>query len=447
MNAQNIKVAKLVPNTGQIEGLPKNPRLIRDEKFAKLVKSIKDDPEMMELRELLVMPHGKQFVVIAGNMRLRAMMELGYKDAPCKVLDKDTSVEKLKAYTIKDNVGFGEHDWDALANGWDTDQLQDWGMDLPGDFGIDASGGLTSPDEVPDVPANPLTVLGDVWIMGKHRIVCGDSTNAETVAKCLNGVKPHLMVTDPPYGVEYDASWREESGIGEGAHGKVLNDDRADWQPAWDLFPGAVAYVWHAGSFSPTVADSLIASGFVLRNLIVWAKDRLVISRGNYHHQHEPCWYAVRSGQNAQFTEDRTQTTLFKNIDDITRPGELVFIAKDEAKRLYAIRGDKSTLWQIPKPVKSETGHSTQKPVECMKRPIENNSSPGQAVYEPFSGSGTTIIAGEMTGRAIHAIELSPAYVDVAVKRWQDFTGLKAIHEPTGRTFEEVAAMALETTN
>lgn len=419
MNAQNIKVAKLVPNTGQIEGLPKNPRLIRDEKFAKLVKSIKDDPEMMELRELLVMPHGKQFVVIAGNMRLRAMMELGYKDAPCKVLDKDTSVEKLKAYTIKDNVGFGEHDWDALANGWDTDQLQDWGMDLPGDFGIDASGGLTSPDEVPDVPANPLTVLGDVWIMGKHRIVCGDSTNAETVAKCLNGVKPHLMVTDPPYGVEYDPSWRNKakradgSPIGASAVGEVKNDDNADWREAWALFPGEVAYVWHAGLFAGVVAESLQASGFKLRSQIMWAKNNFAIGRGDYHWQHEPCWYAVRDGKTGHWAAGR----------------------------------DQSTVWNIPKPQKSDTGHSTQKPVDCMKRPIENNSSPGQAVYEPFSGSGTTIIAGEMTGRAIHAIELSPAYVDVAVKRWQDFTGQKAIHEATGRTFEEVAAMALETTN
>ena len=424
---------------GLLKSNPSNPRVLRDEKFAKLKASIEGFPDMLNKRPIVAgtdLQGG--YMVLGGNMRLRACMDLKMKEVPVILADEWTE-EQRREFIIKDNVGFGEWDYDQLANEWDAEDLTKWGMDLPADFGADLNEGLTDPDEVPEVPETPITVLGDVWIMGKHRIVCGDSTEADTVAKCLNGVKPHLMVTDPPYGVEYDASWREESGIGEGAQGKVLNDDRADWQPAWDLFPGAVAYVWHAGSFSPTVADSLIASGFVLRNLIVWAKDRLVISRGNYHHQHEPCWYAVRSGQNAQFTEDRTQTTLFKNIDDITRPGELVFIAKDEAKRLYAIRGDKSTLWQIPKPVKSETGHSTQKPVECMKRPIENNSSPGQAIYEPFSGSGTTIIAGEMTGRSIHAIELSPAYVDVAVKRWQDFTGEKAIHEASGKTFEELS--------
>jgi len=188
------------------------------------------------------------------------------------------------------------------------------------------------------------------------------------------------------------------------AVGKVLNDDRADWREAWALFPGDVAYVWHADRFSPKVAESLEVNAFEMRALIVWAKSQLVMGRGHYHSQHEPCWYAVRAKGTGHWSGDRKQTTL----------------------------------WQIDKPKKSETGHSTQKPVECMKRPIENNSSPGQAVYEPFSGSGTTIIAGEMTGRHIYAIELSPAYVDVAVKRWQDFTGQQAALEGDGRTFDEV---------
>ena len=132
MQSQQIKITKLRPNKGQIEGLPKNPRIIRDEKFSKLVNSIKEDPEMLELRELIVFPHEKEFVVVCGNMRLRAMMDLGYKDAPCKVLGGDTSIEKLKAYTIKDNVPFGEHDWSALANEWDSGKLADWGLDAPG---------------------------------------------------------------------------------------------------------------------------------------------------------------------------------------------------------------------------------------------------------------------------------------------------------------------------
>ncbi|MFQ3895483.1 DNA-methyltransferase [Sphingobium sp. R-7] len=176
---------------------------------------------------------------------------------------------------------------------------------------------------------------------------------------------------------------------------KVLNDDNADWREAWALFPGDVAYVWHAGLFAGVVGDSLAAGDLQLRSQIIWDKGQLVLSRGDYHWEHEPCWYAVRKGTKGHWAGDRKQTTI----------------------------------WHIPMPRKSETGHGTQKPVECMKRPIEINSGPGQAIYEPFSGSGTTIIAGEMTGRSVHAIELNPAYVDVAVKRWQDFSGHEAIRE------------------
>jgi DNA modification methylase len=191
-----------------------------------------------------------------------------------------------------------------------------------------------------------------------------------------------------------------------GARGKVENDDIADWSDAWALFPGDVAYVWHAGNKAHIVAESLLASALEIRAQIVWAKSQHVISRGHYHPQHEPCWYAVRKGATGHWHGDRKQTTL----------------------------------WSIPKPQKSETGHSTQKPIECMKRPIENNSAPGDLVYEPFSGSGTTIIAAEMTGRKCRAIELNPAYVDIAVRRWQDFTGKLATLEGDGRTFEQVKA-------
>ena len=154
------------------------------------------------------------------------------------------------------------------------------------------------------------------------------------------------------------------------------------------------------------VQESLLAAGLVVRSHLVWAKSQMVIGRGHYHYQHEPCWYAVRKGKTSHWAGDRSQTSV----------------------------------WKIDKQQKSETGHSTQKPVECMRRPIENNSSPGQAVYEPFCGSGTTIIAAAMTGRACHAIELSPAYVDVGVKRWQDFTGEAAVLDGDGRTFDQIAA-------
>jgi DNA modification methylase len=168
-----------------------------------------------------------------------------------------------------------------------------------------------------------------------------------------------------------------------------------------------VAYVWHGALHAGTVAESLTDCGFQVRAQMIWAKERLVLGRGHYHWQHEPCWYAVRNGAKGHWAVDRKQTTL----------------------------------WSIPsRDQDADTVHGTQKPVECMRRPIENNSSPGQAVYEPFSGSGTTLIAAEMTGRACRAIELSPTYVDVALLRWQAFTGQEAVLEGSGQSFAAVAA-------
>jgi DNA modification methylase len=352
--------------------------------------------------------------LIAGHGRVLAAKKLGLKEIPVMVAAGWSEAQK-RAYVLADNKL-------ALNAGWDNDLLKveleglrelDFDLDLTG-FGADElavllaekTEGLTDPDEVPEAPEIPVSELGDVWLLGKHRLACGDCTIVETVDKALNGVKPHLMVTDPPYGVEYDPVWREKAGLNGplAAKGIVLNDDRADWREAWALFSGEVAYVWHADRFSPVVAESLEVCDFQMRNLIIWGKSQLVMSRGNYHSQHEPCWYAVRKGATAHWAGDRKQTTL----------------------------------WQIEKPRKSETGHGTQKPVECMKRPIENNSSPGQAVYEPFSGSGTTIIAAETTGRCCHAIELNPAYVDVAIERWQNFTGQEAVLEATGQTFKSM---------
>src|SRR5690606_29698061 len=245
----------------------------------------------------------------------------------------------------------------------------------------------------------------------KHRLLCGDATNASDVERVLARVTPHLMVTDPPYGVNYDPAWRSRFTKGDGglATGRVANDDRADWREAWALFPGDVAYVWHGALHATTVAESLVACGFDIRSQIVWAKERLVLSRGDYHWQHEPMWYAVRG--KGHWSGDRKQTTL----------------------------------WQIPsRDQDAATVHGTQKPVDCMRRPMLNNSSPGQAVYEPFCGSGTTIIAAETCGRPCHAVELDPAYVDVAVLRWQAFTGREAVLEGDGSTFAAAQAERLE---
>ncbi len=350
--------------------------------------------------------------IIAGHGRLLAARKLGLSEVPVLVA-RGWSEAKKRAYILADNKLALNAGWDEELLRIELSDLRDMGADLSLiGFGedelaallVDGTDGLTDPDDVPEVPAEPVSQVGDVWVLGRHRLVCGDCTDQEAVAKALDGTKPHLLVSDPPYGVEYDPSWRNRAGLSATRRtGKVENDDRADWREAWALFPGEVAYVWHGALHAATVAESLEACGFGIRAQIVWAKDRLVLGRGHYHWQHEPCWYAVKGA--GHWSGDRKQTTL----------------------------------WSIAsRSQDTETVHGTQKPVECMRRPIENNSSPGEAVYEPFSGSGTTIIAAEMSGRACHAIELSPAYVDVAVRRWQDFTGQQAVLEGDGRPFHEV---------
>jgi DNA modification methylase len=355
--------------------------------------------------------------VVAGHGRLLAARKLGVQSVPVIELAGLSGAQK-RAYILADNKLALNSGWDEAMLALEVGDLAALGVDLSlagfSDGELQAlaahnSDGLTDPDDVPSLPTTPTSKLGDLWLLGNHRLICGDCTDPAVVSEVLGGVKPHLMVTDPPYGVSYRPEWRNEvirsdgSRVAARATGEVLNDDRCDWRQAWALFPGDVAYVWHGALHSSEVAASLEAAGFEVRSQIIWDKTRLVIGRGNYHWQHEPAWYVVRKGKTGHWSGDRKQTTV----------------------------------WQIPH-AKSETGHGTQKPVECMKRPIENNSSVGQSVYEPFSGSGTTILAAEMTGRACYAVELSPAYVDVAVERWQAFTGKSAHLACTGDEFDQV---------
>jgi DNA modification methylase len=355
--------------------------------------------------------------IIAGHGRVLAAQRLALTEVPVMVA-RGWSEAKRRAYVLADNKLTLNGGWDEALLRAELADLAGMGADLSltgfsdeevQALTVDASTGLTDPDAVPEPLAVPVSRLGDVWLLGRHRLVCGDCTDEAVVSAALDGVRPHLMVTDPPYGVEYDPAWRNETleGSRTARTGKVLNDDRADWTEAWALFPGDVAYVWHGALHAGTVAESLTDCGFQIRAQVIWAKERLVLGRGHYHWQHEPCWYAVRNGTKGHWAGDRKQTTL----------------------------------WSIPsRDQDADTVHGTQKPVACMRRPIENNSSPVQAVYEPFSGSGTTLIAAEMTGRACHAIELSPAYVDVALLRWQEFTGQEAVLEGSGQGFAAVAA-------
>lgn len=401
--------------TASLTPYARNSRTHSEQQIAQIAASIK---EFGFTNPILV---GEDGVLIAGHGRLLAAQKLALDAVPTITLSGLTEAQR-RALVIADNRI-------AMNSGWDTEmlrvelgdlQIADFDMALLGfsaselDALLAPKGieGNTDPDETPPVPETPVAVPGDVWVLGRHRLVCGDSTVLADVDKALNGVQPHLMVTDPPYGVNYDPD-RRARGMKDGsqrAMGTVQNDDRADWSDAWALFPGSVAYVWHGMKTAFEVERSLRDNDFEVRAQIVWRKTRPALSPANinpktagYNPQHECAFYAVKKGGRVAWTGDRSQ----------------------------------STVWDIDH-AKSDTGHGTQKPVEAMRRPIENNSSPGQAVYEPFSGSGTTIIACEMTGRACHALEIAPAYVDVAILRWQAFSGLHAHLESDGRTFTEV---------
>jgi DNA modification methylase len=290
----------------------------------------------------------------------------------------------------------GDLDVDLDGIGFGADDLQDLELsEEPETSDVDAEPQV---DKAEELRAKWGVEPGQLWELGDHRLLCGDSTKKEDVEKALCGASPMLMVTDPPYGVNYDASWRVEAGVNKPwqtrAEGKVENDDKADWTETWELFNGPVAYVWHGGLHAKVVAESLQTSGFAIRSQIIWAKPSLVMGRGHYHWQHEPCWYAVRKNETGIWNGDRKQATVW-DIANMHRTQGSV----DDGK----------------------TFHSTQKPVECMARPIRNHDS--EFVYEPFSGSGTTIIACEQLGRKCRAIEISPGYVAVALQRWADATG------------------------
>ena len=286
----------------------------------------------------------------------------------------------------------------ALLDGVRTDS-HDLQTLLDGLAPPESKPGLVDPDAVPDPPPEPITKPGDLITMGKHRLLCGDATNKDHVARLLGKRKPLLMVTDPPYGVNYDPEWRKKVGINknEGRMGAVPNDDRADWTKAWALFPGRVAYVWHSDLHAAEVARSIEAVGMDIRCQIIWKKSRITLSRGAYHWQHEPCWYAVRKGGTAAWTGDRKQSTVWE---------------------VHLAGGDGDNLKGV--------GHGTQKPVECMERPLRNHGNQKDSVYDPFVGSGTMLIAAERQKRACFAMDIDPTYCDITVARWEEYTGEKA---------------------
>lgn len=414
---ERISLSCLELNEGQIVGIPKNPRYLKGEEHDKLKKSLKDSPELLQYKPLMVYAaEGGKFVVICGNMRLRICQELhnegveGFDALPCFVLNKDVSLAKIKEYAIKDNVQAGNWDWDELANGdWEVDDLQDWGVDCS--FLTDTepvkemSERKETEDDEYDEDEHEIEAkckLGDIWQLGRHRLMCGDSTDASQVAKLLGGTNIQLYLTDPPYNVAYGYN---------GAHTKkhrkdgliVLNDkmDNDKFEEFLtnafnaanaNMEKGASFYIFHSDGYSYWFRKALINTvDLELRENLIWVKNSMTLGRQDYQWRHEPCLYGWKKGASHNWFSDRKQTTVM----------------------------------EFDRPTKS-VEHPTMKPIPLFAYLIQNSSQEGWNVYDSFGGSGTTVMACEQLDRNGFLMELDPHYCDVIINRWETYTGKKA---------------------
>ena len=376
MNSVLTKISAIKRN-------PNNPRILKDDKFVKLTQSIKDFPQMLDIRPIVV---NDDMVVLGGNMRLKACKEAGLKEVPV-IKVNDLTEEQQREFIIKDNVGFGEWDWDLLANEWDTDLLEDWGLELDFNPEDDDNAGLTDEDDVPEVTENPVSKVGDIWLLGEHRVMCGDSTNGGDVALLMNGEKADMVFTDPPYGVKYQSSRRVKSDQFD----VLKNDDKfLDIAPIIDACSTGWVFVWTSWKVLPQWINQLEAFGYPT-NQIVWSKGGGGIG-----------------DLKKTFTSDYEIALVWH------RGAELC------GKRV-------GSVWSIGKDGASTYVHPTQKPVELGIEAIDKTSRKGDIVLDLFGGSGSTLIACEKTNRNAYLMELDPKYCDVIIERWENFTNKKAV--------------------
>lgn len=401
-NKQNIPVTLLQCNEGQIEGLPRNPRFIKDDRFKKLVKSLEDDPEMLDLRELIVYPHGKKYVVIGGNMRLRAGKELGFETMPCKILPADTPIEKLKAYVIKDNNAFGNDDFDLLANEWDAEFLEECGFDFGTFYDSEAEGGADNAERKGaeakaeednfDEDTEPIVCRckrGEVWQLGEHRVMCGDSTSAEDVEKLRGGVLADMVFTDPPYG--------NNLGYGRGQLGerKIKNDENVDVLykvvPQMDkaLKNNTHCLMWIQWRTFSELAKAM--EKYKLRTVVIWDKMQAGLSGGGFAEQYEML---------------------------------CVFIKGQATQNYYC-----GNVWQAPRVggAREDVPHPNMKPISIIAKALELCGAENNYVLDLFGGSGSTLIACEQLNRKCLLMELDPHYCDVILARWEKLTGKTAV--------------------
>lgn len=433
LTAQQLPIDKLHPNTGQLadRGIPKNPRFIRDNKYKTLLQSIKDDPEMLELRELIAYDSGDSeigYIVVGGNMRYRAMKELGYTEAPTKLLPPEFPKDKLRRIILKDNSSFGETDWDALINDWDASEIAAAAIDVPDIDEPKTEESEDAEDDNYDVEANTPKVarsrFGDIYRLGNHRLICGDSTKEEFVDALMDGGQADMLVTDPPYNVDYSAKGKM----------KIANDHMADaafvefltaafTTANAQLKMGGSFYIWHADSKGFEFRTAAKNVGWEIRQNIIWNKNSLVLGRQDYQWKHEPCLYGWKDGAAHYFVDKRNLTTVIESKADIEAMSKQEM--KDLLEKIFIQQELPTTVIDCDKPQRNPD-HPTMKPVPLIGKLLANSSRRKDTVLDIFGGSGTTLIACEQMGRHCRMVEFEPIYVDVIIKRWEELTGGKA---------------------
>jgi len=374
-----MKVDKL--KISEVKTNPKNPRLIKDDKFKKLVKSIQDFPQMLELRPIVV---DENNIVLGGNMRLKACKEAGLKEVFIVKADNLTEQQKDE-FIVKDNVGFGEWDWDILANEWEVDKLEEWGLDLPVDISVTEIEAEEDDFDVPEGGIETDIVLGDLFEIGEHRLLCGDSTDSDQVAKLMNGKKADMVFTDPPYGVSYTGGLKNgENGLEQNGRQMIKNDDIDLYEDAVtiaDMFCSGPVFMFYADTVPfglyrgvENVKGQIIA-------LLIWKKEGGYGALGaSYKPNHEPCLLWKTKGANLNFIGDTTE----------------------------------NRIWEIKKDGKNKL-HPTQKPIEIPARAIGNHKA--DKVLDLFCGSGSTMVAAHQLKRKCYGMELDPKYCQVIIDR------------------------------
>lgn len=372
MKSKIVNIKEVKPN-------PNNPRIIKDDKFKKLVNSILEFPKMLEIRPIVV---NDDMIVLGGNMRLKACKEAGLKEVPI-IMASDLTEDEQKQFIIKDNVSGGEWDWDMLANEWNIEELDAWGLDVP-DFRKE----IEAEEDDFEVPENGIEtdiVLGDLFEIGSHKLICGDSTQTDTFERLLGQDLADMVITDPPYNVAYEGKTKDAL--------TIQNDSMSDndfYQFLYDFYTALAAYtksggawyVWHADSEGANFRLAMKNAGIMVKQCLIWVKNTMVMGRQDYQWKHEPCLYGWKEGAAHNWYSDRKQTTVL-NFDKPFRNAE----------------------------------HPTMKPIELFAYQIQNSSKPGDIVADAFGGSGTTMVACHQINRKAYIVEFDPKYCQVIIDR------------------------------